>query len=267
MTEAAHKSAARGLRVVPILISVAAFVGNIIPLYGILYWGWDTFQLLMLYWMETAIIAFFTLLRIARLAPNAPQARSRASSTRYGEITINGRPQKASQFALVGFFALHAGAFILVHLLFLWLFFSREWLKKVHGVGSFFYELFVANYVWAALLFLIIASGVALLIESTQRLPPPASAPTEKPADPVGTIVGSLYLRIVIMQVAIIFGAMISGLSGSLAPLVIVIALKTLIDLLPRRYLPVFQQTGFSSGGKKLKIDRSGLTRSEKNKK
>ena len=57
------------------------------------------------------------------------------------------------------------------------------------------------------------------------------------------------------MQVAIVFGAMISGLSGSLAPLVIVIALKTLIDLLPRRYLPVFQQTDFVSARKKRKSD------------
>ena len=31
------------------------------PLYGILYWDWDTFQLLMLHCMETAVIAFFAL--------------------------------------------------------------------------------------------------------------------------------------------------------------------------------------------------------------
>jgi hypothetical protein len=40
---------------------------NLIPLYGILYWQWDSFQLLMLYWMETVIIAFWTILGVARL--------------------------------------------------------------------------------------------------------------------------------------------------------------------------------------------------------
>jgi hypothetical protein len=28
----------------------AALIGNVIPLYGVLWWQWDTFQLLMLYW-------------------------------------------------------------------------------------------------------------------------------------------------------------------------------------------------------------------------
>ena len=38
---------------------VAAFIGNVTPLYGVLCWQWDTFQLLMLYWMETIILAFW----------------------------------------------------------------------------------------------------------------------------------------------------------------------------------------------------------------
>src|SRR5712691_2170472 len=89
------------------------------PLYGVLHWQWDTFQLLMLYWMETAVIAFWTLMRLAGL-----DAADR------GEITVNGRPRRATRFALVGFFSLHAGAFIIVHLLFLWLFFSSEWKSR-----------------------------------------------------------------------------------------------------------------------------------------
>jgi len=33
------------------------------PLYGVLYWQRDTFQLLILYWMETVVLAFWTLMR------------------------------------------------------------------------------------------------------------------------------------------------------------------------------------------------------------
>ena len=57
------------------------------------------------------------------------------------------------------------------------------------------------------------------------------AAPT---AGAVGSVVGGLYLRIVIMQTAIIFGAIASRGYGTLAPLVIVIAFKTLIDLVTR---------------------------------
>jgi len=207
-------------RVFSVAKALATFVGNVIPLYGILYWQWDTFQLLMLYWMETAILAGWTLMRLSRLAAGER-----------GEITVNGKARAASQFDLVGFFALHAGLFITVHLILLWAFFSYDWLKKVHGIGSFFFELFVANYVWVGLVFVIIAGAVAFLVDNAARQQSQAAGAPATGSDPVGAIIAGLYVRIVIMQVAIIFGAMISGFVGSTAPLVIVIALKTLIDL------------------------------------
>jgi len=223
-------------RLLSVVMMLATLIGNLIPLYGVLYWQWDTFQLLMLYCMETAVIAGFTLLRLARL-----------SGPERGEITVNGQPRAASQFMLVGFFALHSGVFILVHLFFLWIFFSHDWLKKVHGVASFFSELFLVNYVWVALLFMIIASAVSFLID--------AARPREKAPDRVGRIVGALYARIVIMQIAIIFGAIISGMSGSLAPLVIVITLKTLVDLGASHVVPVIKNLNIAAKDKKLKIE------------
>ena len=44
-------------------------------------------------------------------------------------------------------------------------------------------------------------------------------------------MISALYTRIVVMQFAIIFGAWVAELFGSMAPLVIVIVLKTLIEL------------------------------------
>ena len=233
-------------RVLSVLLALATFIGNVIPLYGVLYWQWDTFQLLMLYWMETAVIAFWTMMRLARL-----DAADR------GEITVNGKRRAASRVALVGFFAFHASAFILVHLLFLWLFFSGEWLKKVHGFRGFFYELLGANYVWVALVFLMIASAVSFLIDSRLRHAPPGAAAGTVHAgnDAVGAIVGGLYARIVIMQIAIIFGAMISGFAGSTAPIVIVIVLKMLIDLGLSGNGSITRNVNFSSNIKKLKIE------------
>src|SRR4051794_21120178 len=191
MADATQPPVSLPRRLLAIVLTLATLTGNLIPLYGVLYWGWDTFQLLMLYWMETAIIAGFTLLRVARLSAPAR-----------GEITVNGRPRPATRFALVGFFAFHSGVFILVHLLFLWIFFSGDWLKKVHGVASFFSQLFVVNYVWVALVFLVIASGIWFVVDGAEPQRPAGEA--GKKYDPVGAIVGGLYARIVIMQIAII---------------------------------------------------------------
>jgi hypothetical protein len=76
-----------------------------------------------------------------------------------------------------------------------------------------------------------------------------AGRPRQETGDPVMPIIGGLYVRIVIMQIAIIFGAWFSGFSGSLAPLVIVIVLKTLVDLGLGAYAPLKAATA-SAGGK-----------------
>jgi len=103
-----------------------------IPLAGVLYWGWDTFQLLMLYWTETVIVAFWTLMRIATLP-----------ARQLGTLTVNGVVRTATNLMMVGFFCLHAGMFIFVHLVFLLVLFSGDWFKKAHGVGGFFSELYL----------------------------------------------------------------------------------------------------------------------------
>ena len=49
MAEAAEQAATPRLaRALWLLGLVAAFIGNVTPPYGVLYWQWDTFQLLML---------------------------------------------------------------------------------------------------------------------------------------------------------------------------------------------------------------------------
>ena len=41
----------------------------LVPLIGVTAWGWDAFVLLMLYWLETAVIAFWTIVRIGLMTP------------------------------------------------------------------------------------------------------------------------------------------------------------------------------------------------------
>ena len=228
--------------------TLATLAVNLIPLYGVLWWGWDTFQLLMLYWIETVIIAFFTIRRLARL-PEEQERRAREKSN-------------PADFALTGFFTLHAGIFIAVHFIFLWVFFSYAWFQKVHGVGSFFFELVVANGVWVALVLMLIVHWISFLTDPkpgfAERVERGVArrivrARERETGDRVTPIVAGLYIRIIVMQLAIIFGAWFSGFTGSLAPLVIVIVLKTLLDLGLGAYTPLkalIASTGNTSGGR-----------------
>ena len=253
MTDTAATNAPHPMQsVLSTLGTLVTLVGNLIPLYGVLYWQWDTFQLLMLYWTETVIVAFWTLRRLATLPED-----------QLGTITVNGQVQKATTFSMVGFFSLHSGIFILVHFFFLWVLFSGAWLKKVHGIGSFFSELLLVNGVWMALLFFFIGCWVSFLLDRKpayarqleRKIYPsrPIDSPEKQSGDAVGGVIGQLYIRIVIMQVAIIGGAWFAQKMGSMAPLLFVIGLKTMVDLSLGSHVPAAKDVTFSSGNISIK--------------
>lgn len=45
---------------------------NIVPLAGVLFWGWDAFALIALFWMENVIVGVFFILRMLSLDPRDP---------------------------------------------------------------------------------------------------------------------------------------------------------------------------------------------------
>jgi len=219
-----------GFRVVAALL-FAAF--NLVPLYGIHAWGWDAFQLLLLYWGETAILFACTLTHIALVPP-----------ARLGNMIVNGNSMPASRLMMVGFFAMHGGLFIAIHLFFLCVLFSSNAFKSLHGVGDFVTTFLIASGAWLALVLVAIAGIIDVLTGEyhpafvdafARRLHVALARPAEDPpGDAIGSLVGGLYLRIFIMQAAIIFGGMAAQHFGLLAPLIVVIALKTLADVVTR---------------------------------
>src|ERR1043166_9093300 len=96
--------------------SLLLIAANLVPLVGVVAWGWDAFVLLMLYWLETSVIAVWAVVRVATM--------SGADLTALNIEGSGGRP--ASPIGLAAFIMLHAGIFMLVHFLFLWELFAGE---------------------------------------------------------------------------------------------------------------------------------------------
>jgi hypothetical protein len=225
----------------------AAF--NLIPLYGIYAWGWDAFELLPLYWGETAVLFACTLIHIACIPP-----------VRLGTMIVNGKTLPATRLMAVGFFALHGGIFVAVHLLFLCLLFSGNAFRQIHGIWDFVFVFFIASGAWLALALVAFAALIDVLTGAYHPAFVDAFAvklhvalarsPEQQPGDAIGSVVGGLYLRIFIMQAAIIFGGMAAQRFGSMAPLVIVIALKTLIDI-ATRLEPIFRAPAVPLSGQR----------------
>ncbi len=215
------------------MATLLVFVANLLPLAGVWFWGWDAFVVLMLYWAETMIVAGWTLARIATMPPEL-----------LGTIKVNGKERPGSNASMALFFAFHAGMFIGVHLIFLLVLFSGDWASRMTRPLTFLHALFIESGAWAPLLLAFIAGFIGFVTATPQpsvvtrfmhRLYPGRPAFVAHGLDPkqdhIGPLVGGLYARIVVMQIGIILGAWFSQSFGNKAPLLIVIVLKSLIEL------------------------------------
>jgi hypothetical protein len=213
-----------------VLRNVIAFAANMLQVYGVLYWGWDTFQILMLYWMETGVIGFWALLRLAVLPAGL-----------LGEMTVNGRVVAATNTLLLQLFVPLVTISMAAHLLILWVVFAGASAEGVHGPLSFASKFIVASGAWAPLLFTWLSGAVGFYESPTRsdfapairaRLSPRqgVDAPSNAPPDGVGAAIGGTLGRIVMLQVATIIGGMFARTYGTTAPWLILIGMKTILD-------------------------------------
>lgn len=196
-----------------IAVSAILILSNLVPLAGILLWGWDVFVLLCLYCFETAVIGFWTIIRAATMSrdPGSVAGRSIAGS-----------------LALAGFFTVHAGLFMSVHMLFIYTLFAGPWAGKIHDARDFIRLIVIGKDLWIPLLALFVGQGAIFINDAINRFvfakQPPTGVDT-------GEIMSGFYQRIVIMHVAILGGAFIVQAIGTTAPLIILVLLKIAIEV------------------------------------
>lgn len=199
--------------------TVILVVANLVPLAGVLWWGWDAFILLILYWCETVIIAFWTIVRIV-LGPAIPVSDGHGALM--SAEGMNGR------FAMAAFFTAHSGIFITVHLVLLWTLFSGGWSVVIHGPVGFVRDLILGTDLWIPLVILFFVRGYMVLGPTVRRrLGFVDDAEPDHPASPLA----GLYVRIFVMQVTIIAGGWFVVLLGdSVGPLVLLVLAKTVAE-------------------------------------
>ena len=87
---------------------------NLVPLAGVLLWGWNVATLLVLYWVENGIVGALNVPKML-LASGPDEPASRAVDVRgLGPVTV-ARSGMTAKAALVPFFIVHYGIFWLVH--------------------------------------------------------------------------------------------------------------------------------------------------------
>lgn len=193
--------------------SAILILSNLVPLAGILFWGWDVFVLLCLYCLETAVIGFWTIMRAATMSrdPGSVAGRSIAGS-----------------LGLAGFFTVHSGLFMTVHMAFIYILFAGPWEGKIHDARDFIRLIVIGKDLWIPLLALFGGQGAIFINDAVNRF---VFAKTPPTSTDTGEIMGGFYTRIVIMHVAILGGAFIVQAIGTTAPLIILVLLKIVIEV------------------------------------
>jgi hypothetical protein len=197
--------------------ALALLAANLVPVWGVLYAGWDLLPVMLLFWLENLVVGAFNIVKIllARGAKDEPP-RVPAPLAALGRLFV------------AAFFTFHYGMFCLVHGLFVVTLFGRE---QIAGRGFNLPDLpgiafeFVLRHglIWAVIA-LAASHGFSFY---RHYLAPRAY----EDADP-GKLLFEPYKRVVILHVVILFGGFAAAAGGSsAAPLLLLLALKIAVDL------------------------------------
>lgn len=193
---------------------LSLLLANLWPVAGVYFWGWSLTELLMLYWLESAVIGVFTVLRMI-------------TAHQEGQPLL---AQVGVKMVTVPFFLFHYGLFWLVHGVFLVILFARDAIPAVNGLNTLLflpinYSLSEAALFAWPLALMLLSHGVdfvsGYLVTGENR----RSAPQRLMMQP--------YARVFVLHITIIVGAFLVLAAGqSRMVLLLFVMLKIVADVL-----------------------------------
>jgi len=182
--------------------ALALVAANLVPVFGVLALGWNVGPLMVLYWAENLVVGLFNVLKMGR-------AQGPYDSSRF---LLNGKPvEDKNRRGLIGFFILHYGFFTLGHGIFVLAIFGRGLSLSLRELGLAFVGLLISH--WISFRRNFIGR------EEFRRLSFPG-------------LFWQPYKRVIVMHLTILFGGvLIHSLGSPLPALLLMVGLKTGIDL------------------------------------
>jgi hypothetical protein len=182
---------------------LALILANLVPLAGVLFFGWDLAGVMILFWAESGVIGFYTALKMAKVG-------------------------KWFAFLAVPFFIGHFGGFMAGHFLLIYSFFVRgvEVTGPAPGAREALFTIFKP--LWLPLAGLLISHGVSFYDNFLGR--------REYVGATMNRLMMAPYGRIGVMQMALIFGGWVIILLKTPVPvLALLVLFKTVLDFTAHR--------------------------------
>ena len=198
------------------LPQLALLLANLLPLFGVLWFGWDVGSIVVLYWAENLIVGAFTVLKM---------------------LTAGG----LHALLRIAFFCLHYGGFCAIHGLFVLKLTGFAHIEQAGSAASTWpgplviVEKFIAlaqqilaaapeQFLWASLALLISHGASFLLLFMGQQ---------EFRHTTVNKLMTAPYKRIALLHMAVIAGGfLVKELGSPLGLLLALVALKTGMDIM-----------------------------------
>jgi hypothetical protein len=199
---------------------------NLLPLVGVMQWGWSVFDIVFLYWCENLVIGFIVVLKMLFCFPDLQSGAITIAKAGGRKITlpVDKLPAAAMQLIkliLVPFFIFHYGMFCMGHGVFIFALFDDHAFAGADPVAIF--EVLDEPLLWA-LAALLVSHLYSFFINYLANGEFRRTSPPELMMSP--------YSRIFVMHLTILGGAGLTLFLGSpLYLLVLLIALKILMDV------------------------------------
>lgn len=182
----------------PILLLIAA---NLVPLFGVFFFGWSVGNILILYWLESVLIGLLNIVKI--LAAKGESAKKPSASSFGGRLFLS------------IFFTVHYGMFTFVHGVFVAdMFDGKAALIDMQASGTL---------LWVMLGF-VLSHGFSLGVNYFGKAEFQTRSPDKQMFAPYG--------RVIVMHVVILLGgALVMAFGSPIWALIVLIVLKTGIDM------------------------------------
>jgi hypothetical protein len=218
---------------------IALLTANVVPLLGVLFLDWSTFAIVVLYWSENVIIGAINVLKMIVCRPteeainlaNVSAKQLDGNSRQVRKLLQQQAPRlafahQASKLFFIPFFIFHYGLFCFVHGVFVFTMLGDQGMPfggPLDVLPIFFDRLRAERLTWA-LLALTASHLFSFFTNFIGR--------GEYRRVTVLLLMFQPYGRIVVMHIAILFGAfLIVALGSPVWMLVILIIGKTILDL------------------------------------
>jgi Family of unknown function (DUF6498) len=207
-----------------------------IPIFGVLFWHWDAMLMLLLYWSETGAIGFWAMTAYLFRPGYDKDDKGRTGWRAY-----------LARAWIVTIMSAVAALFMTVHMAILQEIFRDRWPAGIDGVADFIDKILIATWLWVPLLAMFLFRGAMYLKtridpQTMRRLLPrlaaviePKSAVALTPTqlrDAATDSAVRFFGRIFLMQISLLLGGLLAIRLGNLVPAILLIAIKSTIDLL-----------------------------------